>query len=240
MTFLANKGNGETYKMTLTNVTFAPEYLTTVVSWKMLKRKGIKWNSETNIMTYQGNLICQLINCHDHDVFTENPIPENVRQQCESHNLSQNGSTDEKQLSSLINSMQTRKSSGEAQLWHQRLGHAGPEALKHIKSDSVTMIDEGPKTHECKYCALNKAAKVISRRTTEHSKDLFDKIHFDLISYSPIEFDGSRYVMHFTNDMTRMDYVYLLANKSGDTLLCHFKNFVAYIKRQFEKDVKII
>ncbi|KAI0992828.1 hypothetical protein K3495_g15356, partial [Podosphaera aphanis] len=240
MTFLANKGNGETYKMTLTNVAFAPEYLTTVVSWKMLKRKGVKWNSETNIMTYQGNLICQLIDRHDHDVFTENPIPENVRQQCESHNLSQNGSTEGKHLSSLMNSTQTRKSSGDAQLWHQRLGHAGPEALKHIKSDSVMMIDEGPKTHECKDCALNKATKVISRRPTERSQNPFDKIHFDLISYSPIGFDGSRYVMHFTEDMTRMNYVYLLANKSGDTLLRHFKNFVAYIKRQFKKDVKII
>ncbi|KHJ31949.1 hypothetical protein EV44_g3809 [Erysiphe necator] len=46
-------------------------------------------------------------------------------------------------------------------------------------------------------------------------------------------------MLHFTDDMTRMNFVYLLSNKTGPNLLRHFKNFVAYAKRQFNKDVKI-
>ncbi|KAI0991696.1 hypothetical protein K3495_g16491, partial [Podosphaera aphanis] len=35
-----------------------------------------------------------------------------------------------------------------------------------------------------------------------------------------------------------MNFVYLLTNRSGPTLLRYFKNFVAYAKCQFERDVK--
>ena len=78
MTFKAHKGNGEIFEMTITNVAFAPEYLTSVISWKLLKRKGIKWNTETNQMTFKGKVICKLLDRYDHDVFTSEPIPENI------------------------------------------------------------------------------------------------------------------------------------------------------------------
>ncbi|KAI0996921.1 hypothetical protein K3495_g11262 [Podosphaera aphanis] len=44
MVFQAHLGNGKTYKKTLTNVAFAPEFLMSVVSWKAMKRKGVKLN----------------------------------------------------------------------------------------------------------------------------------------------------------------------------------------------------
>ncbi|KAI0992063.1 hypothetical protein K3495_g16123, partial [Podosphaera aphanis] len=103
----------------------------------------------------------------------------------------------------------------------------------------VNIDKKGPKTFECEDCALNKATQIISRRSTERARNPFERIHFDLVSYSPIGFDGSRYMLHFTDDMTRMNYVYLLTNRSGPTLLRYFKNFVAYAKRQFDCDVKI-
>lgn len=103
----------------------------------------------------------------------------------------------------------------------------------------MKIAEHGPKISECKDCALNKASKIISHRPTERKTIPFAKIHFDLISYSPIGFDGSKYMLHFTDDMTRMNFVYLLSNKTGPNLLRHFKNFVAFAKRQFNKDVKI-
>ena len=77
--FHANLRNGRTYEMTLTNVAFAPQFLTSVVSWKMLKNKGVKWNSDTNKMTFNGKLICQLLDRHNDDVFTAVPLPEDIR-----------------------------------------------------------------------------------------------------------------------------------------------------------------
>lgn len=124
-------------------------------------------------------------------------------------------------------------------LWHQRLGHPGRDSIRHIKSDTVKIAENGLKMNECEDCALNKAVKIISRRPVEKEATPFAKIHFDLVSYSQIGFDGSRYMLHFTDNMTGMNFVYLLVNKTGPTLLRHFKNFVAYAKRQFSREIKI-
>lgn len=80
--------------------------------------------------------------------------------------------------------------------------------------------------------------QIISRRPSERAQNPFEKVQLDLLSYSPIGFDGSRYMLHFMDDMIRMNYVYLFMNKTGSTLLGHFKNFVAFVKRQYDKNVK--
>ncbi|KAI0996919.1 hypothetical protein K3495_g11263 [Podosphaera aphanis] len=174
-------------------------------------------------MTFNGQLICQLLDRHDHDVFTESPLPD-----IQNH-----------ETTAMVNSTSPRNSIGSERLWHQRLGHPGPGSMQHIRSETVKIDEKGPKTFECKDCALNKATKLISRRPTERARIPFERVHFDLVTYSPIGFDGSRYMLHFCDDMSRMNFVYLLANKSGPNLLRHFKNFVAYTKRQFKQDIKI-
>lgn len=176
MTFNAHMGNGETFEMTITNVVFIPEYLTSVILWKLLKNKNVKWNTDSNILSYNGKLICKLLERHDHDVFTAEPILDNVRQiqniQKNHSNLSVDNisnsllsklSNQETKSSpnGLINSIQPRKSVGSESLWHQHLGHPGPEALRHIQSETVKLEVKGPKTVDCKDCAINKAVKII-------------------------------------------------------------------------------
>ncbi|KAI0999428.1 hypothetical protein K3495_g8768 [Podosphaera aphanis] len=223
MVFHAHLGNGKTYKMTLTNVAFAPEFLTSVVSWKALKRKEVKWNSDTNAMTFNEQLICQLLDRHDYDAFTENPLPD-----IQNH-----------ETTAMVNSTSPQNLIGSERLWHQRLGHPGPGSVQQIRSETVKIDEKSPKTFKCKDCALNKATKLISRRPTERARIPFERVHFDLVTYSSIGFDGTRYMLHFCDDMSRMNFVHLLANKSGPNLLRHFKIFVAYTKRQFKQDVKI-
>ncbi|KAI0996050.1 hypothetical protein K3495_g12131 [Podosphaera aphanis] len=128
MVFHAHLGNGKTYKMTLTNVAFAPEFLTSVVSWKALKRKWvkwIKWNSDTNAMTFNGHLISQLLDRYDHDVFTESPLPD-----IQNH-----------ETTAMVNSTSPRNSIGLERLWHQRLGHPGPGSMQHIRSETVKIVE---------------------------------------------------------------------------------------------------
>lgn len=254
MTFNAHMGNGETFKMTIKNVAFVPEYLTSVISWKLLKNKNVKWNTDSNILSYNGKLICKLLERHDHDVFTAEPIPDNVQQiqnipknhsnlsvDNMSNSLLSKLSNQETKSSpnGLINSIKPRKSVGSESLWHQRLGHLGREALRYIQSETVKLEVNGPKTVDCKDYAINKVVKIISRRKSDRATALFERIHFDLVAYSPIGFDGSKYMLHFTDDLSKMNFVYLLVNKTGPNLFRHFRNFVAYIKRQYERDFKI-
>lgn len=46
-------------------------------------------------------------------------------------------------------------------------------------------------------------------------------------------------MLHSTDDLTRMNFVYLLVKKTGKNLLRHFRNFVSYIKRQYDRNFKI-
>lgn len=138
MVFNAHLGNGKTYEMTLTNVALTPEFLTSVVSWKALKRKGVKWNSDTNVMTYNGQLICQLLDRHDHDVFTGMPVERRI------------------ESTAMVNSTIPRNSLGSEQRWHQRLGHPGPESVRHIKSDTVRIDVKDRKPLSVKIALLTK------------------------------------------------------------------------------------
>lgn len=45
-----------------------------VISWKALKIKGVKFNNDTNVLTPNSNLLCQLTEKYSHDVFTESPV----------------------------------------------------------------------------------------------------------------------------------------------------------------------
>ena len=201
MVFNAHLGSGETKEIILTNVAFAPDFLTSVVSWKMIKKKGVEWDTSSNRLTFKGDLVCQLLDRLNHDVFTAEPIPDNVRFK----EINQTHSTmsryphalPDPKLNSLINSSQLKKSHESKHLWHQRLGHPGSEAMKHIRSSAIKIEGNSPKTNECQVCALNKAKKIISRRPSDRCMVPFEKIHFDLVAYTPIGFTvpGTCYIL---------------------------------------------
>lgn len=128
-----------------------------------------------------------------------------------------------------FNSHTYRKSIDSESLWHQRLCHPGLEVLKHVQSDSVKNDVKGPKISHCRDYALNEYTQKVSCRPTEQAQTPFEKIHFDLISNSPTGFDGSRYVLNFTDDLMSMKNVYLLLNKTEKTLFKHLKDFVAFV-----------
>lgn len=120
------------------------------------------------------NKFCCLIDRHNHDVFTENPIPErkdNHLAEClisqkfieSCHPNQETYQEDYNDIPSImISPKEIRKSEASEQLWHQRLGHPGPEVIKLIESSSVSVSKKGPKANECENCALNKATKIIS------------------------------------------------------------------------------
>jgi hypothetical protein len=68
-----------------------------------------------------------------------------------------------------------------ADIWHRRLGHAGPEALEHLSTAVTGAKLKGPMTIDCETCSLSKAHKQISRRPAPRAKEPFEKIYFDLI-----------------------------------------------------------
>src|SRR2546423_14659009 len=64
---------------------------------------------------------------------------------------------------------------------HQRLRHAGPDALEYLSTAVTGARLKGLTTVECKDCSLSKAHQQVSRRPTPRTKTPFEKVHFDLI-----------------------------------------------------------
>src|SRR5437763_14110275 len=101
------------------------------------------------------------------------------------YNAIQQASTTIKRPSTfVVRSVQARISKAPAAVWHERLGHCGPEVLEHLPT-SVTgaKLGEGPTTTECETCGVSKAHKIISRRPSPPAEEPFDRVHSYMIPF---------------------------------------------------------
>jgi hypothetical protein len=121
-----------------------------------------------------------------------------------------------------------------ADQWHQRLGHAGPDALEHLSAVIGAKL-KGPSTMECEDCSLSKAHKQISRRTTPRALIPFEKVHFDLIQMSE-GYNRDEWILHFLDDATRMNFVYTLPVKP--LLPDSVQEFTTWVRRHYRYEVK--
>jgi hypothetical protein len=76
---------------------------------------------------------------------------------------------------------------------------------------------------------------MISRRATPRVTTLFERVHFDLIQMAE-GFNKDKWVLHFLDDATRINFVYILLRKSflTDIILI----FTAFIRRRFKYEVE--
>ena len=106
----------------------------------------------------------------------------------------------------ITRSVQPYVASASPNIWHYRLAHCGPDIIQHLSEgqNGISITDgQGPATNECETCAIAKAHEMISRRPAQRESRPFGHVHFDLIEFDQ-GFDGSRYVIHFLDDMTQM------------------------------------
>ena len=59
-------------------------------------------------------------------------------------------------------------------------------------------------------------------------------VHLDLIQVTPV-YNNHHWVLHFLDNFSRMNFVYILATKSE--LTNAVKQFMAYVKRQYNVQV---
>jgi hypothetical protein len=116
-----------TERIRLTNVAFVPGLFTTAVSWRTIKGKGVKWDTDKDILKLGQKLLCNLREEHGQFIMeyhTEFPL-ESTSFQPEPLD------TDEKATppDQIFVSQEPKKVTATAEIWHQRLGHYGSEPL---------------------------------------------------------------------------------------------------------------
>lgn len=121
-----------------------------------------------------------------------------------------------------------------AELWHQRLGHTCYSNLN--KMQSKRMVFGLPKfrtnAKRCESCILSKHSRdVFPRESWSRAKGRLELIHSDVCGpMQNASMSGSRYVLTFIDDATRMIWVYFLKAKSE--VFGIFKRFKQLVENQ--------
>lgn len=213
--------DGRVEKVVIKDTYFAPTVVTTMISGRLLRDKGVRWDQDTDRLNLDGYEFCQLEVHEGLWTMEYNPLPQTS--------------------AFTVRSAQPRTTIASPQMWHYRLGHCGPDVIQHLtdgRNEISVTNGRGPVTNECETCAVSKAHQIISRRPAQRAVKPFERIHFDLMEFER-GFDGSRYLVHFTDDLTRMHWSYPISNKSQSTLLSIIKYFVNMAERTYNSSVAI-
>ncbi|KAI3721795.1 hypothetical protein L2E82_32813 [Cichorium intybus] len=134
------------------------------------------------------------------------------------------------------------KSLTEDELWHQRYGHLHIQGLQLLKNKQ--MVDDLPviKSLEkvCESCMAGKQSrKSFPVEKAKRADDILEIVHADL--WGPMRTEslaGSKYFLLFTDDFSRMSWVYFLKYKSES--FEYFRKFKALVEKQSGKALKVL
>ncbi|GJW84336.1 ribonuclease H-like domain-containing protein [Tanacetum coccineum] len=122
------------------------------------------------------------------------------------------------------------------QTWHQRLGHPGSEVLRHLVSNNLISCNKTKSTVLCHACQLGKHVRLPFSLSETVVKSPFDIIHSDLWTSPLSSVSGIKYYVLFLDHFSHYLWVYPLRNKSD--ALSKFIHFRAFVKNQFQCDIK--
>jgi len=121
--------------------------------------------------------------------------------------------------------------------WHDRLGHPSNERLV-VLSHTHSYIHKN-KVENCNSCHLAKQRKLSFPNTISHAVEPFDVVHVDIWGPCAIpSLLAYRYFLTIVDDHSRFTWLYPMCNKSETRK--SLTNFVAYVKNQFGKTIKVV
>lgn len=188
--------------MTLLNVAYVSDFMTNLVSQDILYTKGVYFDNGKMHLYREGKTMAY-VERHNGHYLMENNID----------------TEDEPVTTGFATSK-----SGSMEDWHQVLGHASQDAIKHLEdaTEGVKVVDKDtghvPKTNECNTCALSKAHRIISRSPdkSEYSDKPFHRVSYDLMQFTTA-MNKDQWVSHFACLSTDFNMVFTHSKKSNAT-----------------------
>ncbi|KAL2240118.1 UNVERIFIED_CONTAM: Retrovirus-related Pol polyprotein from transposon RE2 [Sesamum indicum] len=121
-------------------------------------------------------------------------------------------------------------------LWHQRLGHASLQAVKHIKN--IVFSVDNDKT-PCDVCHKAMQSRVPFPVSSSYSNTPFELVHMDLWGpYAASNLLGGTYVLTLLDDYSRCLWTFILRQKSQVPVT--LKHFCSLISNQFKHSIKTL
>ncbi|KAK1680533.1 hypothetical protein QYE76_041381, partial [Lolium multiflorum] len=124
-------------------------------------------------------------------------------------------------------------------MWHCRLGHIGVKRMKKLHSDGLLESLDFQSLDRCEACLMGKMTKTPFSGIMERATDLLEIIHTDVCGpMSVASRGGYRYVLTFTDDLSRYGYIYFMKHKSET--FQKFKEFQSEVENQRNKKIKFL
>jgi hypothetical protein len=118
-----------------------------------------------------------------------------------------------------------RLSTEESRLWHRRLAHLHPAAMRSL-IDGLKHDDQ-----KCEVCYKAKQKRKIIRIPVKPTTRPYELVHSDLCGpFATPSLGGKRYYIVFIDDYSRYTEVYLLADKKAETCTGAFQQYQAHAK----------
>ncbi|KAL0313119.1 UNVERIFIED_CONTAM: hypothetical protein Sradi_5711200, partial [Sesamum radiatum] len=121
-------------------------------------------------------------------------------------------------------------------IWHNRLGYASMQAIKHILA--VDYSDDASLT-PCDICHRAKQCRNPFPISSSHSLAAFDLVHMDLWGpYTAHSISGGTYILTLLDDFSRCLWTFLIKQKSQ--VPSTLKTFCVMIQNQFNYTIKTL
>jgi hypothetical protein len=123
-----------------------------------------------------------------------------------------------------------------AELWHQRLGHPGQDAMSTLQRLSFIQCNKARRTSVCHACQLGKHVRLPFSSSVSATSAIFDLIHCDLWTSPIISISGFRYYLVIVDDFSHFYWSFPFRQKScvSRTLA----TFFSYARTQFGATIR--
>ncbi|CAM8953513.1 unnamed protein product [Rhodiola kirilowii] len=137
-----------------------------------------------------------------------------------------------------VHSLEVQKSVAEAELWHNRLGHAPMDVVHQLLKHKIPSVNCKNTKYQCTVCPLAKQTRLSFPLSTHNTSVPFELVHSDV--WGPFHvptISGAHYFLTMVDDYSRAVWTFLMRQKSeaADIII----EFFQMINTQFGKTVKI-
>ncbi|KAI1518464.1 GAG-pre-integrase domain containing protein [Pyrenophora tritici-repentis] len=209
----------------LSNVAWCPDFLCSLVSFRLLRRQGIWWDNRgdpTSLRRWDGSTIATLSEHYGQWVI-EPPT------------------TSTSAFHVRMNRAKRSPQKATAILWHKRLGHPGPSAIEHLVQQSEGVRIKGITTVECDACGRSKSKRQIRRTPRLNDEGPGERVAIDFHEYEDGSFTKEKSQMLITCRRSRYTWdFYFKDNRPARSIIRLLGLFVQFMKKQFNITVKVI
>ena len=224
------KGYPKGRPITLSNVALIPSFHCSLVSFKILKSKGMWWNTRgaTTTLNVKEGIFCETPVYNKMWTVEYNPIQTIVT--TNSSNISSFKAHNSREApSNLV--VDARKA-------HDIFGHINGEALRHLPETCEGLDYTGGMVDpNCEVCRLGNASQLVSRRPRDVVQEPFYELCWDIV-FQDKAFDDQTKLSHLWCPYLKYHFVFGMISTSITEIMSTITYTVNYIELQYGIKVK--